>query len=791
MEALVGKDKCKYPEAAGVGTVMEQTGINGGAVWDGPELIWTEDFRNSNDTWVDGYKRRNWTTFPGFDNIWIDMFRKIIDGSLRIPTREEVVNRTKIVVVNDVNTGNDEQMYAAWGNLYDGLYKQDDPANKGTGQWMDNYCYFKKTGRYATIPVAIELYDDLAKSIPVKVKKSQYTSLWPNIDKKVEVFNAQYPEVSKGDLFVARMGNQLVTYTPYTYLNYKKTAQAAIPLQYNTCDSLLLNYGKLSSGLVREYADHIDLYLNNFRSDTTLLVTDEVIVKGANAKPSYTLKKRVNAVCNPTESWDATTGIYSLKLSHRGPVDVSVNCQGTAQRSLTADAKQPLPLPQQPSEYMGPVIIEAEDMDMKDVSGATYTNSGWYVPEVQDFSGNGFVDFGYKTTAALRHQLKTHHAGGYTIAVRYTCTSKDGNITLSMNGEQKTAFCPKTSNNEWKKATVHASLIDGVNDLVITNTGAVPLRIDQIIYIPDGTPTEKFLITVRESEFGTVTPDVTEAEEGQTVTLHVSAENGCLLKELRVVNSVYYTMEKTIAVSPDTNEITFTMPDDNVTIQPVFEDLRTVYLLDFSNVMGGTIPPGWRCVQENNEVHEYPNNYGLGARTFTSFGGYQGKALYWREECAEYGRQSAYPLTLEPGQYKLSFAMAAWKESPTYKVRILNASTGSSVASSDVLLATPNADGNASADLSATELHELSFNVNTKGNYVISFTNESRYSYMDEFLLLACSLKIVSTAGIQDVFAEEGTTAVYSVSGIRQPAISRGLNIVRTSDGKTKKIFVK
>ena len=28
---------------------MEQTCVNGGAVWDGPELIWTEDFQNLSD----------------------------------------------------------------------------------------------------------------------------------------------------------------------------------------------------------------------------------------------------------------------------------------------------------------------------------------------------------------------------------------------------------------------------------------------------------------------------------------------------------------------------------------------------------------------------------------------------------------------------------------------------------------------------------------------------------------------------------------------------------------------
>ncbi len=176
----------KYPTAAGIGTVMEQTCVNGGAVWDGPELIWTEDFQNLNNSTVDGYTRRNWGTFPGFDNAWIDMFRKIIDGTMYIPTREEVVKRTKIVVVNDVVNGSDEDKYASWGTLYDGLYKQEDPFNKDNGQWMNNYWYLKKTGRYGTVPVAVELYDDLAKAIPVVVKKSERSARWPSESKKVD-----------------------------------------------------------------------------------------------------------------------------------------------------------------------------------------------------------------------------------------------------------------------------------------------------------------------------------------------------------------------------------------------------------------------------------------------------------------------------------------------------------------------------------------------------------------------------------------------------------------------------
>ena len=362
LDALLGENHGKkYPIAAGIGTVMEQTCVNGGAVWDGPELIWTEDFKELNTTTVSGYTRRNWGTYPGFDNAWIDMFRKMIDGTMYIPSREEVVEKTKIVVINDISSGNDEQKYAAWGDLYDGLYKQTDPFNRNNGQWMDNFCYFKKTGRYGAIPVAIGLYDSLSQAIPVQVKKSAYSSRWSSQARKTSDFNKQYPAVSTGDLYVNRYRNQLVTYTPYTYLNSKTTATATIPLQYNTCESLGLTYGKLSSGIIREYADHIDFYLNNYRTDTTDMVLDKIVVKGALAEPTYNITQRGKATAEVTAEWDAETGSYTLNVNHMGPVDLTVNCTGGATERNTdvlSNTALSEDLPKQPAEYHGEITIE-------------------------------------------------------------------------------------------------------------------------------------------------------------------------------------------------------------------------------------------------------------------------------------------------------------------------------------------------------------------------------------------------------------------------------------------------
>ncbi|MBR6182558.1 MAG: glycosyl hydrolase family 98 [Prevotella sp.] len=780
LSSLLGENHGKkYPVAAGIGTVMEQCAVNGGAVWDGPELIWTEDFQNLNNSTVEGYTRRNWGTFPGFRNAWIDMFRKIIDGTIYIPTREEVVEKTKIVVINDVNSGNDEQKYATWGSLYDGLYKQSDPFNRGNGQWMDNFCYFKKTGRYAAIPLVIGLYDDAANAVPVKVKKSNYTSRWNTQSKKVADFNEQYPEVSKGDLYVSRMKNQLVTYTPYTYMNAKKTATGEIPLLYNTCDSLKLTLGKLSSGLVREYADHINLYLNNYRNDTIAQVLDKIVVTGVTSQPSYKMTKRQQATASATANFDEAQGVFTLEVKHNGPVDVTVNCSGAAtdrSTDLLSDAELSLDLPKQPEDYRGEIIIEAEDMDFKSIKSCVTDPYGWY-PNVRGHAGNGFADMGTNTSGSLRHRINIKHPGEYKIAIRYTSTQRTGSLSVKVNGVAQPVACEKTAVNQWRKAVLTANLVEGTNELIINNTSGINMYIDQVVYTPADVESEQFAVTVRQAEHAYVVADVDSAAEGQTVKITVTLDEGYALQGWNVLHG-------DVIINEDG---TFLMPDDNVTIQPVIVDKSAVYALDFTNVLAGTIPEGWRVVQEDNAVHEYPNNYTSGARTFSGFTGYQGKALYWRVNNCEYGRQNAFPLLLEEGEYKLTFAMAAWKEKPTYKVRILN-SSNAVVATTEVLTATPNANGNTAANLASATLYELPFEVTQKGNHVISFLNNG--TGFDEFLLLECRVNMTGATGIHEQeFISTLPAGIYSMQGIRRETLQRGINIVVTPDGKTRKVL--
>ena len=173
------------------------------------------------------------------------------------------------------------------------------------------------------------------------------------------------------------------------------------------------------------------------------------------------------------------------------------------------------------------------------------------------------------------------------------------------------------------------------------------------------------------------------------------------------------------------------------------------------------------------------------------FGGYQGKGLYWRNTSAEFGRQSAFPFNLEPGKYKLTWAMAAWKGTPTYTASILPATTGSALATSAALTAAPNANGSTSANLASAKTQELEFTVTQKGKYVVSF--KAAGTGYQEYLLLDCRVSMVDDGtGIELVNMANGeSTAIYDLNGRRADSSAKGVIILRSADGKTRKILKK
>ena len=671
LEVMLGKDNGKkYPVAAGLSTVMEQSCVNGGAVWDGPELIWTEDIKNLDNTRVNGYTHRNWGFYPGFQNVWVDMFRKIIDGSLYIPTRQEVLGKTKIVVVNDINTGDIENQYGGWNDLYDGLYKQDDPMNKGNGYFMDNLTWFKKTGRYGAIPIVPELHDNLAKAIPLQIKKS---AKWSSQRDKLKDFNAQYPVVSTGDLYVNRYRNQLITYTPYSYFNKKRTATATIPLQYNTCKELNLTWGMLTAAAVREYADHINFYLNNYRVDTIAPVTDKIVVKGATAKPSYTYTVGTETIpatvagnqpqATLSDSWDATTGTYTLNVSHCGSVNIKLSCQGNATgRSTDYLPDTSLESPKQPEAYAGPVTIEAEDIDYRSIQECCLSPYNVH-PDERGNAGNGYIIMGTSKNGSLRHVFNANVGGNYRVTLRYMNTDKKGNLKLNVNGTEKKVGCAVTGNNNWSTVSLGFQFNKGANTLTIDNISGTNLCLDQVVYEPT---TEQ------------VKDDVAFEEE------------------------------------PDEPAI----PTDPAYPYVVLKD-------NFAQEGGGKVPQGW--VMADGDKIVSPGTYGSGPRIFQfPEGSTFTYGLYVRTPSSNdgygiYGTMPGYQVSLKSSaKYCLGLDAVAWKDSPYLKVEVLDEENG--VIKSTIAPCKPNLEGSTTNVFTGATHVSLGFTVPTDGNYLFRFS---------------------------------------------------------------------
>lgn len=403
----------KYPTAAGIGTVLEQTAMNGGTVFDGPELIWQQDFKEGNAyTDKSGFRSRKWERFPQFDEIWIDYYRKILDGTIRIPTYDDVIARTKVAVFADINSGKNEEQYAMPADFYDGLYKQD-----GEGNYQENKHWFKKTGRYPTVAMITAMYNDKVKNIPIRVRRSQLASRWSSQTAKVNEINKYCPEEATGNIYASRMENTWVVYYPFAY---GKTATGNIPLKYNTAESIDLTLAEYSAGIIREYADHMTFYLNNFRVDSTALKTDIIKINGATSEPAVSFKTRGSKIAKVNKTW--TDGVMTIKVQHCGPVDLNITCSGAATDRLTDYQPSIVELPVGAPDYFGVQQYEAECFDTRNVKTVRSNGIG---SGIENYYGQGFLDMGSSTNACVRDTIVVPVAGKYKVAARYSAPNGD------------------------------------------------------------------------------------------------------------------------------------------------------------------------------------------------------------------------------------------------------------------------------------------------------------------------------------------------------------------------------
>ncbi|MCW1923413.1 DNRLRE domain-containing protein [Luteolibacter arcticus] len=489
---------------------LEHVMLTGQTVFDGPELIWTQCFRElSAGATTDGYSMRRWGTFPQFDNVSIDLFRKVVDGTVRIPGRREVIDRTKVVVINNVNSGGIDTIYSSPDTLFEGLYRMD-----GDGNLLNNKSFFKKTGRYPTVPTVYQLDDSDANAFPVKVNRSAYATRWPTVTTKVNEFNSLFPQQSTGDLFAGRHENGWVIYNPY---KTAQTASGSIPFQYNTCDRMELTCSQYTAGVVKEFADKLTFYLSNYDNVIdTGLKTDTIAIHGASSEPTYTWADRGSHTASVvTKSWSG--GVFTLTIQHNGPLDITVNCAGTATGRLTQFTPAAPVAPEPPPAFAGPRQYEAECFDYKGIAGTTNAGQNG---SIRNYRGQGYLNFGTGATAAVRDTVSVLSSGTYRLETRYAVTGADiGTVDLYVNGTKvaTSAFTQTPTLSDWAIHKQDIALNAGSNTIEFraTTTRPSPLYFDSIAVIP--TAYENGLV-IQENDpgFGGVDGTVSNSHAGYT-----------------------------------------------------------------------------------------------------------------------------------------------------------------------------------------------------------------------------------------------------------------------------------
>ena len=400
---------------------------------------------------------------------------------MRLLTRQEVLDRTKVALIHDVNVESDDRdvlrtNYIAPETLYDGLYKV-----PGDGTWLSQHSWFKSTGRYAAIPVAYSLADDAARAIPVQVKVSDYATRWPTEQDKVREFDSLYPQEYTGDAYAGHAGNCWVIYNPF---KTGQSAGASIPLHYNSCERIEVRFPRYSTMLAKEYGDHISLYFNNYDNAIAQARTDTVRITGIRGKASYTVTDRLTPLA-PGDVPAQVTAVQkgktlTLYVSHNGPLDIDVRCQGRGKGRLNEYKEAEVHAPAIPPRYDGPFQYEAENFDYKGIA-ANITN-GLGKP-VRDYTAQGYLDFGGRSDAAVRKTVHALQGGKQTITLRYKAPDGARSLRFNLNGRTQTVELPATRHDWWGTVTVSAEFTKGDNLLEIAAAGASenPLLLDNVI----------------------------------------------------------------------------------------------------------------------------------------------------------------------------------------------------------------------------------------------------------------------------------------------------------------------
>jgi len=473
----------KFPAAAGIAPDLEHLLLTGITVIDGPETVPVQVCHEiATTTTPDGYTSRQWEFYPQFYNISIDMFRKITDGMLRLPTRQEVVDNTELLLVQDVNNESEDRdvmrkNYITPETLYDGLYKM-----PGDGTYLRQTSWFKSTGRYAAIPMIYGFNDDAARKVDRQVNVSDYAKRWPTEKAKVDEFNSIYPQEYTGDMYVGRNKNCWVVYNPF------KTGQMAtahVPLKYNSCEAMDLKFTRYSAALIKELKSGMQIYINNYDNALPGLRTDTILISGVKGKASLKATDRLQIRTSTDENsrvWATQSGNdYTIYISHNGPVDIDIQCKGNAKDRLNGNIPAKISAPAIPPVYNGPRQYEAENFDHIAIDGVTINGVR---QNIRKYTAQGYLHFGKSAEAKVRDMVKVLKSGQHKLTLKYAAIEGGRTINLTVNGQTTEITLPATDATDfWGAVSLPVNLKKGENELIFASgkSSEYDLYLDNII----------------------------------------------------------------------------------------------------------------------------------------------------------------------------------------------------------------------------------------------------------------------------------------------------------------------
>ena len=533
----------------GVIPIIEHGILTGQTVTDGPELTWTDmAISNGGHKTVDGYRSKSFYLTQNFINNNLDVFRRFIDGSFRIPDRQEVASNTKIAFNNDATMGSNLDKFSSQKDLFTGLYAMD-------GEYSDNNMWTKKTGRYPTVPTIYYKQGEAPNTggIDRIVNKSQY---WSTQQSKINEFNTLFPQEYTGDIYARRNKNTWVTYNPYMhdllgrtwnqmmkeseyqfirdagtqsqypdhYVKVKSTtATGNIPFKYNTCERMEISHSNYGIGVIKEFPQKLEVYLNNFTDKVSAGVDkprdNTIKIYGSTVKPPYSYNNKGGAGSGEvvvTDSW--SNGVFTLTVNHNGPVEVTIHCSGSYTNGKLNDipANPAMLTPAAPPAYNGPRQHEFEDFEYKNIASSKRTN-------IQGYTAMGFSEFGSNASAAMRKSISLVNAGNYILKIRYSAPNSARDINLSINGGANTIVSlPKTNSaSDWNTVDKVVALNSGINTIEFKAISGQTstLYLDNIVILSETESTDEIWLEAECGDLGSLwqVPQSASASKGQYI----------------------------------------------------------------------------------------------------------------------------------------------------------------------------------------------------------------------------------------------------------------------------------